>query len=235
MIQIRKGVFETNSSSSHSLVYRADSRTGKNKKSDKNYNINLYDFYGDDPENGILAVSFGCYNWNGDPCTHFRTKLAYLLTQTVRGSGFEYWGNELGYDNAIKIKNQEDWDNVIENYVMKDPEILRILDFIKSKCPQIKGFKFYWYDTTDLWDLEHDYRYYKERHNIKNDLKIPPMSDSFFQNYSHDIFEKNGCDYLIGFGGADHQSYGYLSGIKDLDTYLFDNNMWVIITNDNIR
>lgn len=222
MIQIRHSIFETNSSSTHALVYRASSRTAVVREPDKNYNVNLYGFYGDDEKNGILAVWFGTYNWDGDPCKHFRTKLAYLLTQAVSGWNFTY--NDRVTDTEIKIKTQKDWDNVIENYVMKQPEIVRILDFIKEKCPNIKGFKFYWYNPQDDWELEHLYRDYKEEHNIKNKLKVPKFGDKFFEEH---------YDYAIGFGEVDHQSWGYLSGIEDLDTYLFDDNMWVIITNDN--
>lgn len=235
MIKIRQNIFETNSSSSHSLVYKVNSCTGELAESKLNHDIQLYDFYKDDPKNGILAIHFGDYGWVGDPCDDFRSKLSYLMTQTVHGFGMTYYGNQ--YDesgkkiegaNEIKILTQDQWDDVIDNYVLKDPNVIRILDFIKEKCPNIKGFKFYWYNTEHDWDLEEDYkRYYDLDYNAKIDYKL---TDKFFHDY---MSEYGGEKYLIGFGGVDHQSAGLVYGIDYLDKYLFDNNFKVIITNDN--
>lgn len=226
MIKIRKNVFETNSSSSHSLVYEVNSRTGDINKPDIDYDIHLYDFAGDDPKKGILAIHFGEYGWGSDPCDSFRSKLSYLMTQNIPGHGMEYYGNV--YDKKeIRIETQEQWDEVIEKYVLTDPKIIKILDLIKEKCPHIKGFKFYWYDPGS-WDMEEDYKHY---YNLRWDEKVMyNLSDEFFHDFKHKF---GGDRYVIGFGYVDHQSSGLVYDINYIEKYLFDNNLKVIITNDN--
>lgn len=225
MINIRKNVFETNSSSSHSLVYTIN-EVGSDLKintPDIDYNVDLYNFYGDNPQKGILGICFGSYGWDGDPCSNFRTKLSYLLTQICHGYGFTYYADK---NTEIKIKSQKDWDKVIDNYVMKDSNVLKVLDFIKEKCPNIKEFKFYWYNPEQTHRIEYDYEWYKREKCIENNFKIPNINSKFFKEYKY-------SKYLIGFGGIDHQSIGTINSSIDLEKYLFDDNLWVIITNDN--
>lgn len=237
MINIRKGVFETNSSSSHSLVIAAD-YDGNAKAKDLDYDVALYSFYGDDEENGILAVGFGEYGWDGDPLTSFRDKLAYLLTQNVRGYGKHYYGSatDAYSENAdIRIKSQADWDEVIDKYVSKDPYILKVFDVIKAKCPNIKGFKFLWYNPKNMTDLEDDYEdylYEKDpegyaRPNRRADRRLPAFDDPFFNKFENDN------KYRICFGYVDHQSSGLVYRFDDIENFLFNDSLWVIITNDN--
>lgn len=237
MIKIRRNVFETNSSSTHSLAYLSGNILSEHTEEARDYEIELFKFYNDDPENGILAINFGDYGWSGDPCSDFRHKLSYLLTQIVGGYGLTYYGNcyddndnEIPGEKPIEIKTQKQWDEVIDKYVLTNPKITHILDFIKTKCPNIKGFKFYWYDVHRKWDLEDSYTSFKDYYDIKDDLKMPEfdLSNKFYSNNYEDKF-------IIGLGYCDHQSCGLLSELTDqeLDKYLFDENVWVIITNDN--
>ena len=69
MIQIRKSVFETNSSSSHSLVI---------SKKDRGYD---YDLPVD--ENGILVIPFGEFGWGPDILRTPMEKLSYKLTDLM--------------------------------------------------------------------------------------------------------------------------------------------------------
>lgn len=235
MINIRRSVFETNSSSSHSLAYAINSLTGEPREPEIDYDIDLYDFYGDNPEKGILAIHFGNYGWDGEPCDCFRKKLAYLMTQTVHGFGMTYYGNQYDQNHKridgveeIHITTQDQWDNVIEQYVLTDPNVIKILNVIKDKCPHIKGFKFYWYNTERDWDMRDDYRRY---YRLEYDDPIHyELTDTFFHDWDNDF---SGREYLIGFGGVDHQSSGLVYDIPYIEKYLFDNNLKVIITNDN--
>lgn len=227
MIKIRKNVFETNSSSSHSLVYTVDSRTGETDKPETTEDINLFDFYGDDPENGILGVQFGEFGWNGDPCSTFRTKLSYILTQIVGGYNFTIFRHG---KKDIDIKNQKQWDKVINEIVLTNPEVIKVLECVKKHCPEIKGFKFYWYDISNRWSIKFDYERYKSIKHIENDIEIPEMTDPFWKDYEYG----DGSKHMIGLGYIDHQSTGLVHGsMSFLEKYLFDNNLWVVITNDN--
>lgn len=227
MIKIRKNVFETNSSSSHSLVYTVDSWTGETDKPEITEGISLFDFYGDDPENGILGICFGNYGWNGDPCSTFRTKLSYILTQIVGGYDFTIYRHG---KKDIEVKNEKQWDKAINDYVLTNPEVIKVLECVKKHFPEIKGFKFYWYDINERWSIKFDYEHYKYRKNIKNDLEIPEMTDPFWKDYDYG----GGSKYMIGFGNIDHQSVGLVNrAVSFLEKYLFDNNLWVVITNDN--
>jgi len=237
MINVRKGVFETNSSSSHSLVIAAD-YDGNAKAKELDYDVMLHSFYGDDEENGILAVGFGEYGWSGDPLTSFRDKLFYLLTQNVRGYGTRYYGADQDAESEnsdIKINSQADWDEVIDKYVSKDPYIIKVFDVIKAKCPDIKGFKFLWCNPKDVFDLADDYEDYLlnkdpegyERPKSRKETRLPAFDDPFFDKFENDN------KYRICFGYVDHQSSGLLYRFEDIENFLFNDNLWVIITNDN--
>ena len=69
MINIRHSVFETNSSSSHSLVM---------SKKDRGYN---YDLPVD--ENGILVIPFGWFEWGPDILKTPMEKLSYKVTDLM--------------------------------------------------------------------------------------------------------------------------------------------------------
>lgn len=66
MLTIRRNVFETNSSSMHSLAY---------SKKDHGYDYNL-----PVDENGILRIPFGEYGWGPDILKTPIEKLSYLIT-----------------------------------------------------------------------------------------------------------------------------------------------------------
>lgn len=66
MIQIRKNVFETNSSSTHSLVI---------SKKDRGYDYNL-----PVDEDGILTISFGEFGWGPEILNTPLEKISYVIT-----------------------------------------------------------------------------------------------------------------------------------------------------------
>lgn len=112
MINIRPSVFETNSSSSHSLVV---------SKRDRGYD---YDLPVD--ENGILTIPFGEFGWGPDILKTPIEKLSYLITDNSRHC----------YDDDDKS-----WDELVKE-VLKNSRIQEILDTVKSHCPNIKKIVF---------------------------------------------------------------------------------------------
>lgn len=230
-ISIRRGVFETNSSSTHSIVLAASPATGNAIKGlGPVHDAYMAPYCGDDVENGILGLWFGNYDWDGRPLMDFRSKLSYLLTQLAAGFGWnmEYYPGDDGLiGDRVEIRTQKEWDEAVELF-LKKPQVQRLLGFIKEKCPKIKGFRFYWYDPCHSYRLKEEYERYRLRNGEKGEKKIPDLGDPFFEDAD------NWEDHRIGFGRIDHQSEGLIDADIDyLDRYLFDDNMWVVITNDN--
>ena len=127
MKKIRKGVFETNSSSSHSLVY-----------SQKNPNRIEYKLKTD---NGVLTIHFRDYGWYGpesfygfgtdDILASSNDKLDYVATRLCIHLN---WGEE--HDTTYK-----DAEQMLANGVV-DEELEELLDKIKELCPEIKEVRF---------------------------------------------------------------------------------------------
>ncbi len=112
MIKIRKSVFETNSSSSHSLVV---------SKRDRGYD---YDLPVD--ENGILTIPFGEFGWGPAVLNTPIEKLSYLITD--RGP--------YRYDD-----DNYSWDTLMER-VKEDANINEIIKVVKAACPKVKEIEF---------------------------------------------------------------------------------------------
>ena len=66
MIKIRRNVFETNSSSSHSIAY---------SKKDRGWNYNL-----PVDEDGVLTIPFGKFGWSANLLKTPIEKLSYYIT-----------------------------------------------------------------------------------------------------------------------------------------------------------
>lgn len=112
MINIRHSVFETNSSSSHSLVF---------SKKNRGYN---YDLPVD--ENGVLTIPFGEFGWGPDLLKTPIQKLSYLITDN---GGYHYDDND------------RPWDSLVEEVLAND-HIQKILEMVKAHCPAIKEIVF---------------------------------------------------------------------------------------------
>lgn len=113
MIKIRISVFETNSSSSHSLVY-------SNK--DRGY---CYDLPVD--ENGVLVIPFGEFGWGPEILKTPIEKLSYFITD---------------HAPYIEDDDKMDWDELIELVLKKSEHIRDVIKIIKSNCPQVREIKF---------------------------------------------------------------------------------------------
>ena len=112
MIKIRKGTFETNSSSTHSIVI---------SDKDRGYS---YDLPVD--ENGILTLTFDEFGWGPDVLNTPYEKLTYLLTQMANDilNEEEFHHFELGLTTLTESK-----------------EIESLLDMLKDSCENIKDFE----------------------------------------------------------------------------------------------
>ena len=113
MLQIRKNVFETNSSSTHSLVV-------SNK--DRGYNYNL------PVEAGVLTIPFGEFGWGPDILSTPIEKLSYVLTDRIDLC-----------DIPEEITGDDD---AIQDYIMSSSLVEEVVDAIKYACPEVKEVRF---------------------------------------------------------------------------------------------
>lgn len=113
MIKIRKNVFETNSSSTHSLVV-------SNKERSYDYELPV--------EDGVLTIPFGEFGWGPDILVDPIDKLSYLITDRINI-----------YDIPEDIKNDED---AIQELIMESEAIQEIVDVIKSCCSNVDEVRF---------------------------------------------------------------------------------------------
>ena len=113
MLQIRKNVFETNSSSTHSLVI-------SNKERSYDYNLPV--------EDGVLTIPFGEFGWGPDILSTPIEKLSYLITDRIDI-----------YDIPEDIKDDED---AVQALIMESEPIQEIVDAIKYCCPEVKEVRF---------------------------------------------------------------------------------------------
>lgn len=114
MIQIRKNVFETNSSSTHSLVISQKERS-------YNYCLPVDD-------DGTLTIAFGEFGWGPELLTAPIEKLSYLVTDRIDM-----------YDIPEEIKDDED---AVQEAIMESENIREIVEVVMSCCPDVKRVRF---------------------------------------------------------------------------------------------
>lgn len=123
MLQIRKNVFETNSSSTHSLVI-------SNKERSYNYNLPVDD-------RGVLTIPFGEFGWGPELLIEPIEKLSYLVTD--RGGL---------YDIPEELKDAD--DDAIYDFIMEESEAIKdIVEVVKNCCPEVKEVRF---ELGDSWN-----------------------------------------------------------------------------------
>ena len=121
MIKIRSNLFETNSSSTHSLVV---------SDYDREYNYNLpIDNY------GVLQIPFGEFGWEWCIYREPIDKLSYLITDRI----------EYDYERESAIEGLED-EYLINEALNRDefieqPAIQEIFKAIKEACPNVREIK----------------------------------------------------------------------------------------------
>ena len=113
MLKIRKNVFETNSSSTHSIVI---------SKKDRGYS---FDFPVD--EEGKLIIPFGKFGWTSAILRDPIDKLSYYITD-----------NGPGYQDE---EDEGPWEKRLEEF--KESELYKeVIDLIHSNCPYVKEIEF---------------------------------------------------------------------------------------------
>ena len=121
MIKVRNNLFETNSSSTHSLVV---------SDYDREYNYNLpVDEY------GTLEIPFGEFGWEWCIYREPIDKLSYLITDRI----------ESDYEERDAIERLED-EYLINEALNRDtfveqPAIQEIFKAVKEACPNVKEIK----------------------------------------------------------------------------------------------
>lgn len=113
MLQIRKNVFETNSSSTHSLVI---------SKKDRHYDYSL-----PVDSEGVLTIRFGEFGWGPELLIEPIEKLSYLITDR----------NRIDWD----WENPPSWKE-FEKIINEDENIQEIISAVKDCCPEVKEVTF---------------------------------------------------------------------------------------------
>lgn len=138
MIQVRKNIFETNSSSTHSLVI---------SKKDRGY-----DYDGLIIKDGVLHISFGEYGWGPEILRTPNEKLSYLITDR----------NNIDYDWECPPSEEE-----FEELLANDPKVQEIINVVKSCCPEIKEVKYEFGDEYNpLGYVDHQSRGASYEHDL---------------------------------------------------------------------
>ena len=182
MKQIRKGTFETNSSSMHSLVIENDKSIGKLEKSQLKLN-----------KKGEIRVHLGEYGWGLDFLTTQQKKLNYLVTLIVGSKGidnindleadpeFEYLKNKLlNYSNATNIIVYGFGKN---NYYIDHQSQQKLFDFLKAYNSEKT------IDTSDFGEC--DSINYKAWETRKETNEIGPLDVIFNPNIIVEIANDN--------------------------------------------
>lgn len=166
---IRNKIFETNSSSAHTLVY--------SKERPERFDFNL-----DTDEDGIVTIHFREYDWSGPEetgslLTHSNDKLDYIMTMLCYHKG---WDLEREKVQAL-LDNEEE----LEEYILEEPKVVDLLDKIRGVCPNIKGFRF---ELNSDWS---DYAFGHIDHQSQDLLDEESVSDLV------DIIFNKGCMIVI--------------------------------------
>jgi len=113
MRKIRRNVFETNSSSSHSIAI-------SNK--DRGYDFNL-----PVDEDGVLHIPFGTFGWGPHLLKTPLQKLSYYITDNCP------------YNN---VEADIPFDETSIDVLKNKPKMKEVLDLIKEHCPQVEDITF---------------------------------------------------------------------------------------------
>ncbi len=114
MIQIRKNVFETNSSSTHSLVISKEDHA--------------YDYHLPVEDDGTLVITFGEFGWGPEILAAPIEKLSYLITDRC---------------GLYNISDDESSDQEsIKEVVMESEAVRDIVETVMRCCPEVKDVVF---------------------------------------------------------------------------------------------
>lgn len=232
--QVRKGCFETNSSSMHSLIITKENENMKMTQEeirDEFYlNEEWYKERHKNDEKEVVEID----PWNNDfdrsPFTvlsSFRDKLAYAIA--------EYCGDN--YRMKSYLKAEETFDEVFK------PLLIRLIgcDDVEWDKWDNRYFVVYSDDNAEFFDEFKEVPYEKLIYIDKSDRDKYSEDDMIYGGYKN--IDKDGRPIedawfdVPDFGSIDHQSAGLLTGFLDLnglslEDYLVRKDVVVIIDGD---
>jgi hypothetical protein len=237
MIQIRQSVFETNSSSTHSLVYKSKNPSEIDKHKIPDYYLN---------DDWTWNINFGQYHWTNEvPLKRWHEKLNYLMTiiafkllcnfkdpnYVLAEDESDYHANYLW--NSYEDENaQQRWDEACK-ILDKSVEVQELKALVAKHCEcKFEGFNYCW------WDANKISRYAVEDvfENELNTINHPFWHDSEYED-KYGYHQPEGCEAFSKFGSIDHQSMedSLYDLIKEIgfETYLFSSDIMIIIDHDN--
>lgn len=203
MIKIRRGIFETNSSSVHAIAI---------VKSKKELNSYYYDEYCDHKvgdyfcKGNSLVIKPGCFGWENKRLITPEDKASYLMTTAMLLDRFDEFREKLS--TWFKEKNIK--------FRFKDtPEELKFDD------PNDERYNLEYYIS-----LHKKYDKNNEEVLSEEELKIEQLNDLYFENdiYIDHFNEDNANEDLLNY---------VLKSSNNLFSYLFNWNSYVWTGNDN--
>lgn len=203
MIKIRRGVFETNSSSVHAIAI---------VKAKQELNSYYYDEYCDYKDETYsyrgksLVIKPGCFGWENKKLVSPKDKASYLMTTAMLLGRFDEFKEKLS--TWFKEKN-------IKFRFKNTPEELKFDD------PKDERYHLEYYIL-----LHKKYDDVKDKVFSEEDLKREQLNDLCFENDIYiDHFNEDNAN-------ADLLNY-VLESANNLFSYLFDRNSYVWTGNDN--
>ena len=237
MIQIRSNIFETNSSSTHCLVYRS-------KEPSKIDRDKIPDFYLN--KDGTWDIHFGQYHWTREtPIRNYHEKLNYLMTHIAhevlsghKDPSYKLSRHDSDFCDEYLFNNYEDknaqqrWNDACK--ILDESDLVKEIKSLLTKhCEgEFKGFNYCWWDDDKIssWDIE---GFFKNQPNIINH----PFWHKYNFEDEYGFKHTEGVEAFSKFGAIDHQSMenGIYDLIKEIgfETYLFSSDIMVIIDHDN--
>lgn len=132
MKQIRNSVFETNSSSSHSICVSTKKGLGWDNKLPVD-------------QDGTLHIPFGEFGWGPEILSTPVEKISYYCTDHVGHLRNYCYGDD-----------KKPWEDLIYEFKNK-PEIQELIKIIKENCPDVKDVMFISSDSYDPFGyVDHD-------------------------------------------------------------------------------
>lgn len=185
--QIRKGVFETNSSSTHSVSFyktKGDSYVGADELPQTNHYIFFDDNDNYHESDDLVAVELGKYGWDIKTYTEVYDKLSYLLTMGIEIFARTY--EERFPDEATKGLPKDFIVRYVDSEIFKAIEEV-VIDYYKQvglKCEGIyiqtemeEGYGSYYVDAY----IDHQScEYYKTLDDYFNDWGVSSITEFIF-------------------------------------------------------
>lgn len=166
MIQIRKGLFETNSSSSHSLVVSKNSRG-------YNYNLPVN-------ERGRLTIRFGEYGLGPEVLYTPYEKLCYWMTEYAS----EFWND---WNPEYEGKSFTDKLQIFEG----KREIKEAIKTIKKLCKDVKKVDF---ESPDESDSYYSFGYID--HDSEGLIRGADLKETVFNDSCIIIIDNDNSNYF---------------------------------------